>query len=73
MNLQNKTAIITGASRGIGLATCKRFISEKIENLIMIDFNNQNLSYAKNQLNYSNTFTYQSTYPIKKILATPLM
>lgn len=59
MNLQNKTAIITGAGRGIGLATCQRFVNEDIENLIMIGSNSQNLSLAKNQLNYNNTFIYQ--------------
>lgn len=66
MNLQNKTAIITGASRGIGLATCQRFVNENIENLIMIGSNNQNLSLAKNQLNYNNIFTYQCDLSDKK-------
>lgn len=59
MSLQNKIAIVTGASRGIGLATCKRFINENIENLIMIGSNSKNLTFAKEQLSCKNIFTYQ--------------
>ena len=49
MSLKNKVAIVTGASQGIGLATCRRFINEDIQSLIMISSSNENLTNALKQ------------------------
>lgn len=60
MSLKNKVAIVTGASQGIGLATCRRFINEDIQSLIMISSSNENLTNALKQLNsLPNIYTFQ--------------
>jgi all-trans-retinol dehydrogenase (NAD+) len=49
MNLQNKTAVITGGAMGIGLATARRLVAE--ECIVTIwDLNEKALNEAKNEL-----------------------
>jgi meso-butanediol dehydrogenase/(S,S)-butanediol dehydrogenase/diacetyl reductase len=49
MRFQNKVVIVTGAASGIGLATAKRFASERAR-LVMVDINLSNLQTVEKQI-----------------------
>lgn len=51
--LENKTAIITGGSGGIGFATAKLYLKEGA-NVMLVDINEQALVDAKKELNATN-------------------
>jgi 3-oxoacyl-[acyl-carrier protein] reductase len=50
MKLTNKTAIITGGARGIGLATAKKFLFEGA-NVVLVDINESNIIPISEELN----------------------
>lgn len=54
--LENKVAIITGASGGIGLATTKRFLDEGAK-VLAIDLNEEALAEVKEEVNDENLHT----------------
>ena len=49
MRLKDKTAIITGAARGIGFATTKKFLSEGA-NVVLMDLKETDLNTAAEAL-----------------------
>ena len=60
--LRGKTALVTGACNGIGLADAIEFVKEKADTVIMVSDNNERLLEAKENLKqYGNTeiITYQ--------------
>lgn len=58
MRFKDKTALITGGSGGIGLATAKLFIAEGA-NVALADINQQALEKAAAELNTENVWTKQ--------------
>ncbi|MCH7398401.1 SDR family oxidoreductase [Belliella sp. DSM 107340] len=50
MTLQGKTAIITGGSGGIGLATARRFLDLGVSGIMLVDLNEDELQKAKDTL-----------------------
>jgi len=46
----NKVAVVTGAARGIGLATVKKFLSERWQ-VVMLDIDGETQDHAHRQLN----------------------
>ncbi|MFD2036927.1 SDR family NAD(P)-dependent oxidoreductase [Belliella marina] len=58
MTLHGKTAIITGGSGGIGLATAKRFLELGVTGLMLVDLREDELQKAKDSLDSEYVFTY---------------
>ena len=59
LNLNNKVAIVTGGSKGIGFATAKILLEERA-NVVICSRSNENLMHAKNKLKkYDNLLTVQ--------------
>ncbi|MFT6876241.1 MAG: short-subunit dehydrogenase [Granulosicoccus sp.] len=62
MQLQGKTAVITGATTGIGRAIAERFIKEGIEELIITGQDESRLRAAKEDLSTSNVSVNAISY-----------
>lgn len=58
MTLKGKTAIITGGSGGIGLATAKTFLDLGAAGVFLVDLRNEDLKEAQKTLNSEFVYTY---------------
>ena len=65
--LEGKTAVISGGTSGIGLATAKRFVSEG-SYVFIIDRNKKELDKALSEIGNNVRGVLNVTYPISKIL-----
>jgi len=62
-NTPKKTALITGAARGIGFATTKRFLKEGW-NVVMVDIDGEMLNTSSAQLKKTNSINADCVLPI---------
>ncbi|MGY6558016.1 MAG: SDR family NAD(P)-dependent oxidoreductase [Nitritalea sp.] len=60
MELQEKTAVITGGSGGIGLATARQFLQEGIRAVLLVDISAEALAEAKETLADERVFTFKA-------------
>ncbi|SNS49851.1 NAD(P)-dependent dehydrogenase, short-chain alcohol dehydrogenase family [Belliella buryatensis] len=58
MTLKGKTAIITGGSGGIGLATAKTFLEMGVAAVMLVDLREEDLKAAKQTLNSDLVYTF---------------
>ena len=68
MNLQNKTAVITGGAMGIGLATARRLVAEECI-VTLWDLNEKALNEAQNELaSHGTVYTHRCDVTDKNLV-----
>ncbi|EIM76946.1 short-chain dehydrogenase/reductase sdr [Nitritalea halalkaliphila LW7] len=60
MELKDKTAVITGGSGGIGLATARQFLQEGIRGVLLVDISEEALAEAQATLADERVFTFKA-------------